>query len=81
MKDWIAKMDEFLKVSEREILTHAGKISHDAALEKARIEYEKFRKRALEEASLVERHFNKAVNEVKKLEKKKPRITRKRKRE
>jgi len=73
MKDWIAKLDEFLKVSERDILTHAGKISHEAAIEKARIEYEKFRRRALEELSPVERHFIEAVKEVKKLEKKKPR--------
>lgn len=73
MKDWIAKLDELLKVSERDILTHAGKISHEAALEKARIEYEKFRKRALEEPSPVERHFIEAVKEVKRLEQKKPR--------
>jgi len=73
MKDWIAKLDEFLKVSERDILTHAGKISHDDAIAKARIEYEKFRKQALEAPSPVERHFIEAVKEVKKLEKKKPR--------
>ena len=73
MKDWIAKLDEFLKVSERDILTHAGRVSHEAALEKARIEYEKFRKRALKEPSPVERHFIEAVKEVKKLEQKKPR--------
>ena len=36
MKDWIAKLDEFLKVSERDILTHAGKISHEAATSKRR---------------------------------------------
>jgi len=77
MKDWIAKLDEFLKVSERDILTHAGKISHEAAIEKARIEYEKFRKRSLEEPSPVERHFIEAVKEVKKLEERKPRNTRK----
>lgn len=77
MKDWIAKLDDFLKVSERDILTHAGKISHEAALEKARIEYEKFRKQALEEPSPIERHFIEAVKEVKKLEQKKPRKTRK----
>ncbi len=76
MKDWIAKLDEFLKVSERDILTHAGKISHEAALEKARTEYEKFRKQALEEPSPVERHFMEAVKEVKRLEQKKPRNTR-----
>ncbi len=34
MKDWIAKLDEFLKVSERDILTHAGMISHEAAIER-----------------------------------------------
>jgi hypothetical protein len=79
MKDWIAKLDEFLKVSERDILTHAGRVSHEAALEKARIEYEKFHKRALEEPSSVERHFIEAVKEVKKLEKKKTRTTRKEK--
>ncbi|MDY6908601.1 MAG: virulence RhuM family protein [Thermodesulfobacteriota bacterium] len=77
MKDWITKLDEFLKVSERDILTHAGKISHEAAIEKARIEYEKFRKQALEEPSPIERHFIEAVKEVKKLEQKKPRNTRK----
>ena len=77
MKDWIVKLDEFLKVSEREILMNAGKISHEAAIEKARIEYEKYRKKLLEEASPVERHFIEAVNEVKKLEKKKQRTTRK----
>ncbi|WP_035259017.1 virulence RhuM family protein [Desulfatirhabdium butyrativorans] len=77
MKDWVAKLDEFLKVSERDILTHSGKVSYEAALEKARIEYEKFRKRALEEPSPVERHFVEAVNELKKLENHKPRTTRK----
>ncbi|MEJ5377488.1 MAG: virulence RhuM family protein [bacterium] len=77
MKDWIAKLDEFLKVSERDILTHAGRIGHEEAIEKARIEYEKFRKRVLEEPSPVERHFIEAVKEVKKLENMKPRNTRK----
>lgn len=77
MENWIAKLDEFLKVSEREILTHAGKISHEAAFEKARIEYEKFRRRALEEPSPVERHFIEALKEVKKIEKSKPRNKRK----
>ena len=72
MKDWLTKLDEFLKVSEREILRHAGKISHEAATEKARSEYEKFRKQMLEEPTPVERHFIEAVQEVKKLEKVKP---------
>lgn len=77
MKDWIVKLDEFLKVSERDILTHAGRVSHEAALEKARDEYEKYREQALEEPPPVERHFIAAVEEVKKLEKKTPRRRRK----
>ena len=81
MKDWIAKLDDFLKVSERDILAHAGRISHEAAIEKARVEYEKFRKRALEEPSPVESHFIEAVKEVKKLEQRKPRNTRKARKE
>ena len=77
MKDWIAKLDDFLRTSEREILTHAGRISHESALEKARREYEKYRKQILEEPSPVERHFVEAVKHAKKLEKNKPRNTRK----
>ena len=77
MKDWIAKLDEFLKVSERNILTHAGSVSHEAAMKKARAEYENFRISLLDEPSPVERHFIEAVKEVKKLEKNKPRTTRK----
>lgn len=44
MQDWIQKLDDFLKVSEKELLTHAGKISHIQAIEKAKLEYEKYRK-------------------------------------
>ena len=44
MQDWIKKLDDFLKVSEKELLTNAGKISHKNAIEKANTEYEKYRK-------------------------------------
>ena len=43
MADWIAKLDDFLRLSERNILTHAGKISHEQAVEKAEIEFESYR--------------------------------------
>ncbi|PXF54999.1 MAG: hypothetical protein C4B57_05240 [Deltaproteobacteria bacterium] len=78
MRDWIAKLDEFLKVTERDILTHSGRVSHEEAIEKARAEYEKFRKQMLEEPSPVERHFIEAVQEVRQLEKGKARTVRKR---
>ncbi len=57
MKDWIERLDVILKMNDRELLTHAGKISHQLAVEKANKEYEKFRnqQKALEkEASLKE---------------------------
>lgn len=43
MKDWIAETDELLKFRKKRVLNHAGKISHEQALEKANKEYEKFR--------------------------------------
>ncbi len=78
MSDWIAKLDDFMRISERDILTHAGTVSHDEALGKARKEYETYRKRMLEGPSAVERHFVEVVNEVKQLEKSKPRKAKKR---
>ena len=72
MNDWIAKLDDFMRISERDILTHAGTVSHDEALEKARKEYEAYRNRMLQEPSAVERHFAEVVNEAKQLEKSKP---------
>ena len=63
-------------MSERDILTHASRVSHEEAIEKARAEYEKFRKQMLEGPSPVERHFVEAVQEVKKLEKGKARDVR-----
>ena len=70
MNNWIAKLDEFLQLSGRQILTHAGGISHNEALDKARAEYVKYRKTLLMEASPVERHFLKTVEELKKIEEK-----------
>jgi hypothetical protein len=43
MKDWIARLDAILQLNGREILTHAGKISHKLALEKSGNEYQKFK--------------------------------------
>jgi hypothetical protein len=44
MKDWIEKLNAFLKFSEYEILTNVGSISHEVALALAHKEYEVFRK-------------------------------------
>ena len=44
MNDWIKKLDDFFRISEKEFLKNAGKISHEKAVEKAKFEYEKYRK-------------------------------------
>jgi hypothetical protein len=61
MKDWIAKLDDFLHISEREILTHAGRVSHEIAVAKAQQEFEKYKQHQEEELSPVERHFEEVV--------------------
>jgi hypothetical protein len=69
MKDWIERLDVILKMNGRELLTHAGKISHQMALEKSEKEYEKFKKQQIaieKEASLKE-----LEEDIKKLKKSK----------
>ena len=72
MNDWIAKLDDFLKLSERNILTHAGSISHELAIAKAEAEYDVFHRKQLAEPSDVEKQFEAAVEKIKKLKPSKP---------
>lgn len=57
MKDWINILDDFLRISRKDILTHAGKISAKLAKEKADQEYDKFKERTKNNLSAVEIHF------------------------
>ncbi len=57
MKDWINILDDFLRISRKDILTHAGKISAKLAKEKADHEYDKFKERTQNNLSAVEIHF------------------------
>jgi hypothetical protein len=66
MKDWIARLDDFLKMTGKEILNHAGTVSHEQAIEKARIEFEKHKATLKEEISQVEEDFIKQITEVEK---------------
>ena len=67
MVDWIRKLDEFLTMSEYDVLNHPGKVSSDAAVQKARGEFEKYRQALPDEPSPVQRHFAEAVGKAKKL--------------
>ncbi len=68
MKDWIERLDDFLKMTGREVLTNAGTVSHQSALDKARDEYEKYRQQHLNDPSPVEKHFMEAVKEARQIE-------------
>jgi len=64
MADWIRKLDDFIKMSDNEILTHAGKISHIEASQKAILEYEKYKERIKNELSEVEKHFIESIDKT-----------------
>jgi hypothetical protein len=51
MKDWIARLDGLLQLNGRELLTHAGTISHQMAVEKSENEYQKYK----EEQTTIQR--------------------------
>ncbi len=57
MADWISRLDNILQLNSRELLNHAGKISHEMALQKSGEEFEKYsltQKSAEKEQSLNE---------------------------
>ncbi len=66
MKDWVTKLDEFLRMSESEVLDNAGQISHEMAIERANAEFEKYRARTEDELSPVERDFLESIKKTQK---------------
>ena len=69
MADWIAKLDRFLQFNERNILTHAGQISHELALQHAEGEFERYEaERRRLEASQPTSDFDRAVAASRKLD-------------
>ena len=67
MRDWLAKLDDFLQLSGRDLLSHAGSISHDQALQKAHAEFERYHAEQLDRPSAAEEDFIAAEAEIKKL--------------
>ncbi len=57
MSSWIEKLDEFIGITGNQILKHTGTISHQIALEKANVEYEKYKEQTKNNLSEVEKHF------------------------
>ncbi|NCD42492.1 MAG: hydroxyacid dehydrogenase [Bacteroidia bacterium] len=67
MQDWIGQLDAFLTMTGRELLEHAGTVSHEKAMKKAHAEYERHREEQLKRPTEVEKHFVEAENELKQL--------------
>lgn len=61
MVDWIEKLDQFLQISEKKILTNAGSISTEAAAKKAALEFDVYRKTRMTE---MVSDFDKAIKKI-----------------
>lgn len=67
MKDWIQRLDVILQLNGRELLTHAGKISHDRALKKSNEEYQKYKE--LQQSIEKEQSLKEIEEDIKKIAK------------
>ena len=65
MKDWTARLDSILQLNGRELLTHAGTISHENALIKSATEYEKYK--VAQAVSEKEQSFKEIEEDIKRL--------------
>ena len=66
MKDWIEKLDDFIKMSGSEILENSGKVSHLEATTKAMLEFERYKEKTKDELSEVEKDFIQTISTVEK---------------
>ncbi len=69
MQDWVQKLHGFLQLNDRDILSNAGKISHELARELAEKEYDTFYKKRIKQEENVDSDFEKAVELVEKRKK------------
>ncbi len=78
MADWLQKLDGFLTLNDRNVLTDAGRISHEMAQGKAELEYDRFKALNANKPRRVDEDFEQATKGLNKLQKpKKPRRPRK----
>lgn len=67
MKDWLETIDDYLKMTRRDILKTKGTVTHKQALEKAHSEYEKYKKKEENRISVVEQHFIESISKFRKV--------------
>ena len=61
MSDWIVKLHGFLTINDRDILNHAGKISHEVAKAFAELEYADFNKAQIAKADQLDSDFDRTM--------------------
>jgi hypothetical protein len=66
MQDWITKLDEFLKISGKELLDHAGSVSAEAAKAKAEHEYARYHALQDEKPRAIDAEFEKLAKQLEK---------------
>jgi hypothetical protein len=66
MKDWLQTIDDYLRMTRRDILTNAGKISNKLAIEKAHTEYDQYAKKESLKISRVEKDYLKVIEDANK---------------
>lgn len=72
MADWAAKLDDFLRLGDRDVLKHTGMVSHEEAVSAAKREYAQFAKRRAELPDPVDEDFAQALEEIKQLQRRRP---------
>lgn len=71
MQEWVTKLDGFLQLNDHKILGHAGKVSHDMAVQHATDEYHKFHQQRLEqEVEQADQEFEALAQQINKLDNK-----------
>lgn len=64
MADWITKLDDFIRLSDRDILLHSGRISHQEAEDQAHAQYERYERRRRELAEADASDFDQAARQL-----------------
>ena len=67
MKDWVERLDNILQLNGRELLSHAGKISHQMAVDKSAEEFKKFKES--ERTNQIEQSLKEIEDDIKKMKK------------
>lgn len=64
MRDWIDRLDDFIKMTGNSILDNAGSISHQQMLDKAQTEYDLYKEKTKDQLSRAEENFIRQIEQT-----------------